>query len=125
MCRTSRGVAGERAAVLEAQREAARYLEEEESRRKPSRGESQTRLETTGDPEKVIWSPDSFKLSPYTPKYDANDGRRADALPLKMEQQLDMALIKKGSFFYMSKNYVEKDEDLSKLYEKELDRATF
>ncbi|KAI0839691.1 hypothetical protein F5Y06DRAFT_302882 [Hypoxylon sp. FL0890] len=124
MVRTSRGIAGEKAAVLEEQREAARELQEEESRRKPSLGELETSLKTTKNTEKVIWSPDSFKLCLLTPKFDKNDGRKADALPLKMEKLLDMAPIKKGSFFFLSRNYVEENRGWFEFNE-ELDRATF
>ncbi|KAI1416442.1 hypothetical protein F5Y13DRAFT_205336 [Hypoxylon sp. FL1857] len=118
MVRTSRGIAGEKAAILEEQREAARELEEMEIRRTPSLAEVRTSLKT----DKVIWSPESFKFKYHTPKFDQDEGRKGDALPFKNEKCLDMAPIKKGSLFFMSKNYVEENKDR---YDEELDRATF
>ncbi|KAI1099224.1 hypothetical protein F4804DRAFT_92035 [Jackrogersella minutella] len=112
MARFNRGIAGERAAVREAQREAAQRLGEEASRLKPSLGKSTTN--TTG----TKWSPNGFTVSPPqrvpSTKFDV---AKADAVQLNIEKCLDMVPIKKGSFFYMSVNYVEEVQDWCTFHE--------
>ncbi|KAI0139148.1 hypothetical protein F4776DRAFT_618285 [Hypoxylon sp. NC0597] len=109
MVRTDRGIAGEKAAVLNAQKEAGLKLDQEESRKKPSLAVSETSLKATNDTIETKWSPSRLTLFLQTPgKVDIWDGRKPVALPLEIEKYLDMAPIKRGGFMFMSKNYVEK-----------------
>ncbi|KAI1208577.1 uncharacterized protein F4807DRAFT_430179 [Annulohypoxylon truncatum] len=118
MTRYNRGIAGERAAVREAQREAARQLEEAACRRRPSLAESET---SASADETESWLPGRFVVAKTPPPPSsitskAELGRnvvreRDDVLPLAMHKCLDMDPIKKGSFFFMSSRYVEEVED--------------
>ncbi|OTA59666.1 hypothetical protein K449DRAFT_397284 [Hypoxylon sp. EC38] len=121
MVRTSRGIAGERAAVLKAQKDDGLRLDREERRRKPSLGELETAADGTMG---ARWSPIQLMSLLQLTKFDILEGRRPDALPLKIEKYLDMAPIKKGSFMFMSKNYVEGYTDWFGLDE-DMDKATF
>ncbi|KAI0888400.1 uncharacterized protein GGS22DRAFT_185777 [Annulohypoxylon maeteangense] len=123
MTRYNRGIAGEKAAVREEQREAARQLDEDASRRRPSLGEVET--PTSATEEKKTWLPGKFIVKKPT---KAACGRlvveREDAMPLRMERCLDMAPVKKGAFFYMSARYCEDVVDWCRFSE-EQQGATF
>ncbi|OTA90467.1 hypothetical protein M434DRAFT_398001 [Hypoxylon sp. CO27-5] len=124
MVRTSRGIAGERAAVLKAQKDDGLRLDREERRRKPSLGELETPLKTADGTMGARWSPVQLISLLQVTKFDILEGRRPDALPLKIEKYLDMAPIKKGSFMFMSKNYIDERTNCFGLDE-DLDWATF
>ncbi|KAI1440493.1 hypothetical protein F5Y02DRAFT_345457 [Annulohypoxylon stygium] len=122
MTRYNRGVAGEKAAVREAQREAARQLDEEACRRRPSLGELDTYFGTNISK----WSPGEFiiKAPPPQARCVRFVRQRPDMLPLKTDSCLDMAPIKKGSFFFMSVNYREEVDDWFE-FDEEQQGATF
>ncbi|KAI2464659.1 hypothetical protein F4781DRAFT_436193 [Annulohypoxylon bovei var. microspora] len=122
MARFNRGIAGEKAAVREAQRDAALRLEEAASRKKPSLGELETSLDGTAEAQ---WPSGKFaRNTSFKTPYRKCDKLRADALPLQMEKCLDMAPIKKGSLFFMSLDYVEEVRDWC-TFDEELKGATF
>ncbi|OTB09421.1 hypothetical protein M426DRAFT_6694 [Hypoxylon sp. CI-4A] len=126
---TSRGVPGEKAAVREAQRDAAVRLEEKNSKKSPGLGEQVAFEQTTNKDTKVWCPPPQFRLSTLAASAAANRpvaGKqqvnmfscgKADAVELKIEKCLDMAEIKKGSFFFMSVKYVEDGKDWATLHE--------
>ncbi|KAI1387581.1 uncharacterized protein F4822DRAFT_430329 [Hypoxylon trugodes] len=115
---TSRGIAGERAAIREEQREVARRREREASQKHPTLDRSESSVSSGSS----IGSGDTDMS---LPKFQFLKPSRPDALPLKMENCLDMAPIKKGSFLFMSTKYVEADDWIEYEEELRLDSATF
>ncbi|KAI1095554.1 hypothetical protein F5B19DRAFT_489211 [Rostrohypoxylon terebratum] len=107
MTRYNRGIAGERAAVREAQREEAKRLDEKARRIRPSLGDSKTSLITSVQK----WSPDELVMNAsFRVPRDRPFKERADIMPLKIDSCLDMAPIRRGSFFFMSVNCKEVDD---------------
>ncbi|KAI1662281.1 hypothetical protein F4813DRAFT_103926 [Daldinia decipiens] len=119
MARISRGIAIEKAAVRAEQRDVAVQQKQHECRKRPSLGRS---MESSKSPN------GSYEPNLFLPQLEANLHRtcrqEADAKPLKIERCLDMDLVKKGSFFYMSKNYVEEVDDWYQFIE-EHQKSTF
>ncbi|KAI1458831.1 hypothetical protein F4805DRAFT_456541 [Annulohypoxylon moriforme] len=128
MTKYNRGIAGERAAVREAQVEAARQLEEDACRRRPSLGssDSSSSSSSSSTDEGRSWLPGKFIVKKPTRVPCARPAvrERPDVLPLKTDSCLDMAPIKRGSFFFMSSRYVEEVEDWCK-FDEEQRGATF
>ncbi|KAL7621990.1 hypothetical protein AAE478_007491 [Parahypoxylon ruwenzoriense] len=104
MVRTSRGVAGEKAVVLLAQREQAQKYEKDAQRTNPSlatpssskhqistlKADDNTQLKTQGRP----------LLLDLLAK--ESRGRKGLAMSLEMDKKLDMGMIQKGSFVFMT-----------------------
>ncbi|KAI2609974.1 uncharacterized protein GGS25DRAFT_520777 [Hypoxylon fragiforme] len=114
MAYTSRGVAGEKAAVRSAQREEALQRRNAELVRRPSVGE---RPPDTMRPAAIRW--DVLLLGKKGYK-----GRRAQAMRLEMDKRLDMDAVAKGSYVFMSCDYVEEVLDWCR-FEEEGRTATF
>ncbi|KAI1651135.1 uncharacterized protein F4817DRAFT_325244 [Daldinia loculata] len=119
MARISRGIAIEKAAVRAEQRNVALQQKQHECRKSPSLGRSM---------ESSTSSNGSREPNLFLPQFEAHLYRtcrqEADAKPLNIERCLDMDLVKKGSFFYMSKNYVEEVDDWFQFVE-EHQKSTF
>ncbi|KAK6956901.1 hypothetical protein Daesc_002183 [Daldinia eschscholtzii] len=119
MARTGRGIATEKAAVRAEQRKVALGLEADQSRKSPALGMSGSSSSSSHG----IYDPHDFR-PPFEAYLQRSCRREADAKPLKIEECLDMDLVKKGSFYYMSKNYVEEVGDWSDFVE-EHKKSTF
>ncbi|KAI0113111.1 hypothetical protein F4814DRAFT_334716 [Daldinia grandis] len=119
MARISRGISIEKAAVRAEQRDVALQQKQDECRRSPSLGSS---VDSSKFPTR------SCEPSLLLPQFEVHLHRtcrqEAEAKPLKIERCLDMDLVKKGSFFYMSKNYVEEVHDWFQFVE-EHQKSTF
>ncbi|KAI2628681.1 hypothetical protein GGR54DRAFT_636395 [Hypoxylon sp. NC1633] len=103
---TDAGIIREKIAVRKVQRDDQFRQQQEQERKKPTRGE----------PMSSDWSADSFRHMSEgpEPRFGGHrDNPRANSKPLKMDKCLDMAFVKQGSFFYMSKDYVEEEDDWS------------
>ncbi|KAI0846168.1 hypothetical protein F5Y00DRAFT_149887 [Daldinia vernicosa] len=119
MARVSRGIAIEKAAVRAEQRNVALQQKQDECRKSPSLGRSMESSKSSNR----SYQPNSF-LSDFEENLHRTCRQEADAKPLKIESCLDMDLVKKGSFFYMSKNYVEEVDDWCQFVE-EHQKSTF
>ncbi|KAI1803286.1 hypothetical protein F4811DRAFT_525582 [Daldinia bambusicola] len=119
MPRTNHGIAQEKAAVRAEQRNVALKLEQNQNRKSPTPGMSASAASSS----RGIFDPHDFK-PPFEAYLQRSCRREADAKRLKIEECLDMDLVKKGSFFYMSKNYKEEVVNWCEFAE-EHQRSTF
>ncbi|KAI5861420.1 hypothetical protein GGS23DRAFT_598573 [Durotheca rogersii] len=128
---TGRGVAGERAAVLAAQRQQAQRQAERAQRLRPALGSSHSSsgprfpespcASAGAGPAAAAATANPFLRAVAEP---AAGTRRGQALLLDAETKLDMGLVPRGSFAFMSKAYVEEVDDWCRLQE-ERRSATF
>ncbi|KAI8961191.1 hypothetical protein F5Y11DRAFT_348716 [Daldinia sp. FL1419] len=116
MPKVCRGIALEKAAVCAEQRNVTIQQELNNLRRRPSLAVPLSRAKD------IIRMRESYQFAPVFE--EQSYGRVADAKPLKIERCLDMDQVKKGSFFYMSKNYEEEVKDWSRFIE-ESQNSTF
>ncbi|XXG94141.1 hypothetical protein Hte_000393 [Hypoxylon texense] len=134
---TSRGIIGERAAVLLEQHQHGKKQEADAKRLKPTRAPPKSVSETQkkGSASTSSTKPDrGFQIQadreqPAQVGLEGEEltGRRKDARVLDMQWKLDTYFVPKGTWVYMSKSYKEEEEERSDwcAFDEENQNATF
>ncbi|KAI1380487.1 hypothetical protein F4677DRAFT_441803 [Hypoxylon crocopeplum] len=119
MVPTDTGIASEKVAIRFDHKEESLQLEEQENRTRPSLGKPMSR-EWATSPRAV----GKCSRSPPIPTQHELDTQMESTMPLESERHLDMLSIRKGSFLFMSDDYVEKVKDWCQ-FDEDQRNATF